>query len=50
MPLLSALVVDGHHRNIPGTGALAVGSGSRVPDGFVRHIGGIEVEVVGVRG
>jgi hypothetical protein len=33
--------------NIPGAGALAVGAGPRVPDGFVRHIGGIEGVVVG---
>lgn len=33
--------------NVPGAGALAVGAGPRVPDGFVRHIGGIEGVVVG---
>jgi hypothetical protein len=36
-------VGDGNLKNVPGAGALAISSGPRVPDGFVRHIGGIEV-------
>lgn len=30
-------------RDVPATSALAVGAGTRVPDGFVRHIGDCEV-------